>query len=54
MSKGQSVTVKGSVCNILISETDGNCNSVLNPADSNGVIIMELKRKVLYCLPCTF
>ena len=48
MWKGQSPKVKGSVCNIPISENDNNCNSLPRPADSNGVIIVKLKRKAAY------
>ena len=44
MLRGQSPKVKGSICNILISEIDNNCNSLPRPADSNGVIIVKLKR----------
>ena len=48
MPKGQSPKVKGSICNIPISEIDNNCNSLVRPADSNGVIIVKLKRKAVY------
>ena len=44
----QSPKVKGSICNIPISEIDNNCNSPPWPADSNGVIIVKLKRKAAY------
>ena len=47
-TKGQSPKMKGSICNIPISEIDNNCNSLPRPADSNGVIIVELKRKAAY------
>ena len=40
--------MKGSICNILISEINNNCNSLPRPADSNGVIIVRLKRKAGY------
>ena len=43
--KGQSPKVKGSICNIPISEIDNNCNSLPRPADSNGVIVVKLKMK---------
>ena len=36
------------ICNIPISEIDNNCNSLPTPADSNGVIIVKLKRKAAY------
>ena len=48
MPKGQLQKVKGSICNIPISEIDNNCNSLPRPADSNGVIIVKLKRKAAY------
>ena len=44
MLRGQSPKVKGSICNILISEIDNNCNSLPRPADSNGVIIVAAYR----------
>ena len=47
-TKGQSPKMKGSICNIPISEIDNNCNSLPRPADSNGVIIVKLKRKAAY------
>ena len=46
MAKGESPKVKDSKCNIPISDTDSNCNSLPRPADSNGVIAVDLKRKV--------
>ena len=48
MPKGQSPKAKGSIYNIPISEIDNNCNSLPRPADSNGVIIVKLKRKAAY------
>ena len=48
MLKGQSPKVEGSICNISISEIDNNCNSLPRPADSNGVIVVKLKRKAAY------
>ena len=48
MPKGQSPKVKGSICNIPISEIDNNCNSLPRPAVGNGVIIVKLKRKAAY------
>ena len=48
MPKGQSPKVKGSICNIPVSDIDSNCNSLPRPADSNGVIVVKLKRKVEY------
>ena len=45
MSKGQLPTVKVSVCNIFLSEIDRDYNSIVRPADINGVT-MELEIKV--------
>ena len=47
--QGQSPKVKGSICNIPISDIDGNCNSLPRSADTNGVIVVKLQRKVEYC-----
>lgn len=46
MPKWQSPKVKSSICNIPISERDSDCNLLPRLADSNGVIIVRLKRKV--------
>ena len=40
--------MKVSICNIPISNIDNNCNCLPRPADSNGVIIVKLKRKAAY------
>ena len=48
MPKGQSAKVQASICNIPISEIDNNYNSLPRSADSNGVIIVKLKRKAAY------
>ena len=48
MPKGQSLKVKGSICNIPISEIGNNCKSLPRPAISNGVIVVKLKRKAEY------
>ena len=40
--------MKGSICNIPISEFNNNCNSLPRPAHNNGVIILKLKRKAAY------
>ena len=42
------------ILNFIISKTGSKCNWLLRPADSNWVIIMELKRNVEYNWPCTF
>lgn len=38
--------MKGGICNIPISERYNNCNLLSMFADTNGVIIVKLKRKV--------
>ena len=48
MPKGNSPKLKGTICNIPIEMVDVNCNSLPRPADSNGLIIVKLKRKVEY------
>ena len=48
MPKCQSPKVEGSICNISISEIDNNCISLPRPVDSNGVIVVKLKRKAAY------
>ena len=48
MPKGKSLKIKGSICNIPVSEVDVNCNMFPRPADSNGFFIVRLKRKLEY------
>ena len=48
MPKGKSLKIKGSICNIPVSEVDSNCNKLPRPADSNDLIIVKLKRKLDY------
>ena len=48
MPKGKSLKIKGSICNIPVSEIDVSCNMLPRPADSNGLIIVKLKRKLEY------
>ena len=52
-SNDQSPTVKVIVCNIPISEIHSYCNSILRPADSNGVT-KDAKGKVENSWACTF
>ena len=42
---GQSPKVKGNICNIPITEMESNCKSFPTFADSDGIIIVKLKRK---------
>ena len=48
MPKGKSLKMKGSICNITVTEVDVNCNTLLRPADSNDLLIVKLKLKVEY------
>ena len=45
MPKGKSSKMKGSICNVPVTENDVNYNTLLRPADSNGLLIVKLKRK---------
>ena len=47
MPKGNSPKLKGALCNIPIDVVDV-CNTHPRPADSNGIIIVKLKRKLQY------
>ena len=47
MPKGQCLRLKGALCNIPIDVVD-LCNTLLCPADSNGIIIVKLKRNLQY------
>ena len=46
MPKGKSFKIKGSICNIPVSEVDVNCNMLPRPADSNGLIKIETQTSV--------
>ena len=46
MPKGKSLKIKGSICNIPVSEVDVNCNMLPRPADSNGLIKTETQTSV--------
>ena len=48
MLKGKSLKMKGSIRNVPIPEVDVNCNTLPRPADSNGLLIVKLKRKLEY------
>ena len=45
MLKDQSPKLKGSICNIPISEIDANCMTLPRRADSNGLIVAKLKQE---------
>ena len=40
--------MKGTICNIPVIEVDVNCNTLPRPTDSNGLLIVKLKRKLEY------
>ena len=46
MPKGKSLKMKDSICNIPVTEVDFNCNTLPRPAESNGLLIVKLKRKL--------
>ena len=48
MPKGKLPKIKGSLCNIPVNEVYDNCRSLPRPADSNGLLIVKLKRKAEY------
>ena len=47
MQRGQSPNLKGVLCNIPIDVVDV-CNTLPCPADSNGIVIVKLNRKLQY------
>ena len=48
MPKGKLLKMKGSICNIPLTEVNVNCNMLPRPVDSNGLFIVKLKRKLEY------
>lgn len=44
MSKGQTLKIKDSICNVPINNTENNCNFLPQPSDKNGIIIVKLKK----------
>ena len=48
MPKGKSPKQKGSMCNTLTDEVDFKCKLLPRPADSNGFVIVKLKRRLLW------
>ena len=48
MPKSKSLKIKGSICDIPVKEVNVNCNTLPRPADSNGLLIVKLKRKLEY------
>ena len=47
MPKGKSSEMKGSICNVPVTEVDVNYNTLPRPADSNGLLIVKLKH--MFC-----
>ena len=48
MPKSKSLKIKGSICDIPVTEVNANCNTLPRPADSNGLLIVKLKLKLEY------
>ena len=47
MPKGNSPKIKGAICNVPV-DTDDVCNVLPRPACSNGLLLLKLKRKLIY------
>ena len=47
MPKGQTPKLKGSICNVPINTSD-IVNTLPQGADSNGILMVKLKRKLMY------
>ena len=47
MPKGQAAKPKGSICNVPL-KADNVCNILPRGADSNGIVMVKLKRKLMY------
>ena len=47
MPKGQSPKLKGAICNVPI-ETESVCTTLPRGPDSNEIIMVKLKRKLVY------
>ena len=47
MPKGQTPKLKGSICNVPINTSD-IVNTLSQGADSNGILMVKLKRKLMY------
>ena len=47
MPKGQSPKLRGALCNVPLDEVDV-CKTLPRPADSNGIVIVKLKRNLQY------
>ena len=47
MPKGQSPKLKGAICNVQL-KTESVCDILPRSADSNGIVMLKLKRKLMY------
>ena len=47
MPKGQTPKLKGSICNVPVN-TNNTANTLPQGADSNGILMIKLKRKLMY------
>ena len=47
MPKGQSPKIKGAICNVPI-ESEDMCNILPRGMDNNDLILLKLKRKLIY------
>ena len=48
MPKGQGPKIKDTICNVPIEDVVTYCNNLPRPADSNGLVIAKLKKKLEY------
>ena len=48
MPHGQMEKISGTICNIPVDTTTNITNMLPRPADSNGLVIIKLKRKLEY------
>ena len=48
MPKGILLKMRSSICNTPVSEVDVNFKMLARPADSNGLLVVKLKRKLEY------
>ena len=48
MPKGKLLKMRSSICNTPVSEVDVNFKVLARPADSNGLLVVKLKRKLEY------
>ena len=46
MPAGPAPKIKRTICNVQVEDAERYCNTVPRPADSNGLVIVKLKRKL--------